>query len=164
VHAADIDDPAPTIPSHMGRNVLDAAQSTENLHVQLAIEGRHLDVWQLEGNQTANRRRAVDQDVYGAKLRDRPFNHGFHRLVTTRIRADRDDPHMSFGRKFASGGVVRFLSARDNGYRDALTRKLACDRFADATASAGDDGGLASQLQMHRLSRFALRGGRARGL
>jgi len=66
-----------------------------------------------------------------------------HAMATTRLPVSAVSPACS---RFQIDRV-----ARDDGDSHALAGELSCNCFANATAAAGHDGGLSSQLQVHGL-------------
>ena len=148
--AADVDDPPPALVDHVRRDLARTAQVAHHFDVDVGVEGVVGDLGQFGRRRlTAGLRRAVDQDVDAAERRGGLLDHALDRFVAAGVGDDRHDAAAGRLGQLGRGLLEGVLRASDDGDVDALSRQLARDGFANSTAAAGHDGGLACKLQVH---------------
>jgi hypothetical protein len=89
----------------------------------------------------------VDEDIDLAERLDRPLGQGVDVIAVGHVGDAMHALHIQAFRNLRRGRLqVRFMPRADGDIR-ARFRKTAGDRFADAFAAAGDEGGLAGKIE-----------------
>src|SRR5947209_2107133 len=96
------------------------------------------------------RARIVDHDVDAAERLGALLDEAPGVGVLPQIGRNSHDLAAGFLRNFCRRGLERLLAPRADRDVDAFLRQHPCDALADAFATAGDERGLALELEVHR--------------